>query len=72
MNKRLFNQYDIMGDLDYDGNSNPIVPESRLEKQGRPINQKGYLLDQDNNIIENLNKTVMFPYDQLDVKGEIP
>ena len=38
MNKRLFNQYDIMGDLDYDGNSNPIVPESRLEKQGRPIN----------------------------------
>jgi hypothetical protein len=38
MNKRLFNQYDIMGDLDYDGNSNPIVPESRLDKQGRPIN----------------------------------
>jgi len=27
-----------MGELDYDGNGNPVVPESRLDKKGRPIN----------------------------------
>ena len=76
---RKFNVCDIEGDIDYDekGEAAPGEPDPNdgllRDKQGRVINNKGYLLDPSNgNIISNNNGEVMFERKDLDDKGEIP
>lgn len=70
---RLFNENDILGDLERDENGNVFIPPGLTDKQGRPVNQKGYLVDPNGNVIDNLNGKTMFPNDKIDPKtGEVP
>ena len=47
--KRKFNVHDIIGDLDRDEQGDLIVQKNSkgelVDKKGRKINEKGYLLD---------------------------
>jgi len=75
--KRTFNENDILGDFDRDEKGNVIVLQEEggryVDKQGRPVNEKGYLLNQSTgDIIENQNKKKMFDKQEIDEKGEIP
>lgn len=43
-----------------------------LDKTGKDTNQRGYLIDKDGNVIENLNGETMFDKNELDERGEVP
>lgn len=63
-NLRSFNVNDILGDLDHDNEGNPITLEAEngqfTDRAGKQTNQKGYLVDKDGDVIENLNGNKMF------------
>lgn len=75
---RRFNECDIIGNFDRDEKGNVIVGEADAttgkykDKDGRETNQRGYLLDANGNVINNLNGGIMFPKDSIDERGEIP
>lgn len=77
---RRFNENDIIGDCDRDGNGNLIVPTDKdkdgnlIDGQGKPISKKGYLIDpKTGDVINNLNGEVMFPKADLDEEtGDLP
>jgi hypothetical protein len=55
-NERLFNVNDIQGDLDLDAEFKPILVHRNntgglIDKQGRPVSVKGYLIDTQGNIL---------------------
>jgi len=63
--KRNFNENDILGDFDRDDKGNVMVLQddsgNYVDKQGRRVNEKGYLLDpKTGDVIENDQKTKMF------------
>ena len=59
--RRDFNEIDILGTLDRDDKGNVIVPidektgsKRSYDKEGRPINQYGYLIDANSgNVVQN-------------------
>lgn len=68
---------DILGDVDHDEKGNVVVPiegsdGKHKDKTGKQTNQKGYLVDGDKNVIENLNGEKMFSKDDMDERGEVP
>jgi len=71
-----FNIHNITGNVDLDekGRTVPIEGDNgeKVDKDGRKVNDKGYLVDANGNVIEGKSKKVMFKLDQLDEKGEIP
>ena len=74
---RSFNEHDILGEFNSDEKGNLIIPPRNdqgriLDKQGRPANQKGYLINQDGDIIENIDSRIMFKASVLTDKGELP
>jgi hypothetical protein len=60
--KRTFNENDILGEFDRDDKGNIILLQdengNNVDKLGRRVNERGYLLDPNGSgdIIENLNK----------------
>jgi hypothetical protein len=66
MNSRRFNENDILGDLDRDEKGHLIIAEPQgandvlKDKQSRLINKKGYLVDKEGNLINNINGKIMF------------
>lgn len=56
---RTFNEHDVLGDLDRDEKGNVVVLEDKNgrkhDKQRKPVNPRGYLVDPKNNdVIENM------------------
>ena len=74
--KKTFNINDIQGDLDRNEKGKLNIKESqdgeKIDKQERKVNRKGYLVDENGNIIESQSKHVMFKINELDEDGEIP
>lgn len=75
---RRFNECDIFGALDRDAKGNVIVGAEDavtgtfVDKAGRHTNQRGYLVDEAGNVINNLNGQIMFAREALDDRGEVP
>lgn len=74
---RSFNVHDIYGDLDRDDKGNVIVGADAQgktrDKQGNPINQRGYLTNRETGaIIDNVAHRQMFSPSELDERGELP
>lgn len=76
MNQRNFNECDILGDFDRDDKGNIIVlqdDEGNIQdKDGNPTNERGYLMDQSGNILDNHRKRKMFDKTDMDDRGEVP
>jgi len=76
MNQRNFNECDILGDFDRDDKGNIIVlqdDEGNIQdKDGNPTNERGYLMDQSGNILDNHRKRKMFGKEDMDDRGEVP
>lgn len=63
--KKNFNENDILGDFDRDEKGNLIIlqdaDENFIDKQGRRVNERGYLIDPESgNIVEARNLETMF------------
>lgn len=75
---RKFNECQILGDLDRNRFGKIVVGPmeaisgSYFDNQGRKTNQRGYLVDSDGNVINNVNQKIMFMKEQLDERDEIP
>ena len=74
---RLFNEHDVLGDVDRDEKANVIVLEDRdgqkHDKSGEPTNQRGFLINpHSGDVIENMTGQVMFKRADIDFKGELP
>lgn len=56
-NKRTFNENDILGDFDRDEKGNIILLQDQngnyIDKLGRRVNERGYLVNPHGDIIEN-------------------
>lgn len=76
MNQRNFNECDILGEFDRDDKGNIIVlqdDEGNIQdKDGNPTNERGYLMDQSGNILDNHRKRKMFDKNDMDDRGEVP
>lgn len=78
--KRLFNEIDIMGDLERDDRGNisiPVDPKTKskvsVDRQGRAINTNGYLIDQETgDVIHGTTFARMFRSRDLDEKAMLP
>ena len=78
---RDFNEIDIMGKLDRDEKGNIILPvdektggkpKRMYDQKGRLINQYGYLIDEQGNIVHNTTGVMVFPASDLDERSNIP
>jgi len=73
---RNFNECDILGDLDRDDKGNVVVLQTEvgvpIDKQGRSVNERGYLVLGGGDVIENMQGRTMFKREELDERGEIP
>lgn len=51
---RTFNEHDILGEVSRDENGKIVVPSGGKDKDGNPINARGYLVDKDTGaVLEN-------------------
>mmetsp|Transcript_12674 Transcript_12674/g.21324 ORF Transcript_12674/g.21324 Transcript_12674/m.21324 type:complete len:353 (-) Transcript_12674:460-1518(-) len=70
-----FNPNQCIGNFDYDSAEKPIILKDkqgvRIDKNLRRVNQQGWLVDADGNVIDNMGK-VRFIKEQLSEKGELP
>jgi len=75
--KRRFNVNDILGEFDRDERGHPLILQDKkgelIDKEGKRVNEKGYLVDPKNgNIIEKEKSNKVFDADELDERGELP
>lgn len=75
--KRNFNENDIIGELDRDDKGNVVVLQDdhgkNVDKLGRQVNERGYLQDPaTGDIIENYRNQKLFSINEIDERGEIP
>ena len=70
-----FNIKRVLGDFEMDPLGNPILDKGPsgelLDRNGNRVNQRGYLVDSEGNVIDKLGKR-MFENEILDAEGEIP
>ena len=70
-----FNIKNVLGTFEMDPAGNPILDKNEngelIDRDGRRVNERGYLTDSNGNVIDKNNK-VMFDKDILDAEGEIP
>merc|ERR1711998_19541 len=70
-----FNIKNVLGDFEMDPLGNPILDKdgkgNLVDRQGRRVNSKGYLIDGDGNVINRHGK-LMFPKKILDSEEDIP
>jgi hypothetical protein len=74
---RDFNENFILGDFDTDEKGNIILKENAkgqlVDKQGRVVNAKGYLIDPETgDIVEADGNKTVFKFSELDEGGELP
>ena len=50
--KYNFSPFQVCGDLDYDRVGRPIISKNMLDKKGRPVNKKGFLVDGEGNVCD--------------------
>lgn len=71
-----FNENDILGNLDKTekGKVQPIALPSgdKVDKEGRLVNDKGYLVDEDGNILDGKTNKKMFDQKETDINGDLP
>lgn len=69
-----FNPHECMGNFDFDENDKPKIlidkNGNRIDRNLRKVNKSGWLVDRDDNIIDNLGK-IRIIKSQLEDKGEI-
>jgi len=74
--RRMFNEIDIIGDLDRDNRGNLVLTRfdgsQGQDRRGRSVNQYGYMIDVQGNVINNKTGRVAFAFKDLDEKGNIP
>ena len=76
--KRTFNENDILGEFDRDEKGNIVLLQDEagqyIDKLGRKVNERGYLLDPKGtgDIVENMKNQKMFSKSDLDERGEVP
>ena len=69
-----FNINRVLGDFDLSSNGQPALTMkngSLFDKQGRPVNARGYLIDNAGNVID-IRKKMVFEKRVLDGNGDIP
>lgn len=70
-----FNLKNVLGDFEMDPLGNPILDKdkkgNKVDRQGRRVNSKGYLIDDGGNVI-NKNSKRMFSKQMLDHEDDIP
>jgi hypothetical protein len=71
-----FNVDNITGEFECDDKGDPILDqkdaqENLVDKKGRKINEKGYLIDEEKNIVNKKGK-FMFDNKVLEPTGDIP
>jgi hypothetical protein len=70
-----FNLDDIKGDYEMDPLGNPMLQKTRdgqlVDSKGRRVNEKGYLLDADGNVVNKKRKKVFNKF-LLEEDGDIP
>jgi hypothetical protein len=70
-----FNIKRVQGSFEMDPLGNPILERGPsgelLDRDGKRVNQRGYLVDKDGNVIDKMGKK-MFEKEVLDSEGEIP
>ena len=70
-----FNIDNILGDFEMSPLSEPILEKDKhgnlIDRKGRPVNSRGYLVDKDRNVIDKRGKR-MFDKAVLTAEGEIP
>ena len=74
---RNFNENDILGDFDRDKKGRIILKRDKkdyfVDKVGRRVNEKGYLIDPKNgDIVNNALRNKMFDNSEINEKGELP
>ena len=71
-----FNENDILGNFDRDEKGHIILltnPRGKLiDKDGRHVNVKGYIIDRHGNVIETRTRKKMFMKADMSDKGEVP
>ena len=74
--KRNFNEHDILGLFDRDEKGNIVILQDAsgnwVDKLGRRVNERGYLVDVTGGIVEGRQQQVMFLKEDVDDRGEIP
>ena len=70
-----FETQDIRGVFDRDNRGNIVIlrdpNQNLIDKQGKKVNKKGYLVDESDNVIDHGRK-IVFKNNQLDSDDEIP
>jgi len=70
-----FNIKNVLGDFEMDPLGNPILDKDKqgnyIDRNGKRVNGKGYLIDNDGNVI-NKHGRLMFEKHLLDNEGDIP
>ena len=74
--KRTFNENDIKGDLEKndEGHYAPTVLQNgvMVDKLGRKVNEKGYLVNPNGDVVDAKTNKQMFDKDKLTPNGDIP
>lgn len=71
VDKFNFNPNMVRGDLDYDRAGRPVFSKGMLDKQGKPVNKKGWLVDGQGNICD-IHGRKKFDKKQLTAEGDFP
>ena len=66
-----FTPFDIIGDVSFDEEGKAVLANGLLDGRGKQINQQGYLVDGEGNIVDRMGK-VKITKAQLTSEGEIP
>jgi hypothetical protein len=69
--KYNFNPHMVRGDLDYDRAGRPIFAKGMVDKAGRSVNKKGWLVDSHGNVCD-VHGRKKFDKHQLTSEGEFP
>jgi hypothetical protein len=77
VDKRRFNVNDILGDFDRDERGHPLILQDKkgelIDKGGKRVNEKGYLVDpRTGDILEKEKGRKIFSSGELDERGELP
>lgn len=75
--KRRFNVNDILGEFDRDERGHPLILQDKqgelIDKDGRRVNEKGYLVDpRTGDILDKEQRRKIFSASELNDNGELP
>lgn len=75
MERFNFNPHQCFGNFEYDDDEKPMILQDvyghQMDRNWRPVNASGWLVDQDGNVIDNQGH-IKFIHSQLIEKGQVP